>query len=363
MSVLRDQLPEQVVATGWDPTRDDPEVPKFTRNGNEVWKVMTGYRGVGRLNDQLVRGRGFLVANYHWWLSFARNLYTGGVYGPMAQALAANGAWNDFPDNDDSSWYETCRVYGKWLMHNWSRKPLPGAGEGFVEIELSAIADEAVADDVAGDGKGWFDEGSEKDLSQMDFNSKKIDGIPVRFARKGDTARCVMFRAGSTESREIQVGRRLGSLIVLHAANLPPQKAIELQEVLEGDPERGLELIVFNVTYADGTSARFSVNYGWNVLNWRSDPVSYGGKRLYNNRYATFPGVFGKYLPDARSFWEGHTGEALKKKYPSDITIYQYEWPNPSPEKEIDSVEIRGQGAPHVSYALLAVTGRTVKSY
>jgi len=78
MSVLRDQLPKQVVPTGWDPTRDDPEVPKFTRNGNEVWKVTTGYRGVGRLNDQHVRGRGFFVANYHWWLSFARNLYTGG---------------------------------------------------------------------------------------------------------------------------------------------------------------------------------------------------------------------------------------------------------------------------------------------
>ena len=361
MSVLRDHLPKQLVASGWDPTRDDPEVPKFARNGNEVWKVTTGYRGVGRLNDQYVRGRGFLIANYHWWLSFARNLYTGGVYGPMAQALVANAAWNDFPDNDNSSWSEYCRVYGKWLMHNWSRKPLPGAGDGFVEIDISAIADESVTDDVAGDGKGWFDDGSEKDLSHMDFTSKEIDGIPVRFAGKGNIPYCAMFPAGRADSREIQVGCKLGSLIVLHAANLPPQKAIELQEVLKGDPEHGLELIVFSVKYADGTSASFSVNYGWNVLNWRSDPASYGGKKLYNNSYATFPGVFGKYLPDARSFWEGHTGEALKKKYSPDIAVYQYEWPNPSPERRIDSIEMRSKGVPNVSYALLALTGRTAK--
>jgi len=238
---------------------------------------------VGRLNDQHVRGRGFFVANYHWWLSFARNLYTGGSYGPMAQALLANAAWNDFPDNDNSSWSEYSRIYGKWLMHNWSRKPLPGAGSGFVELDISPIANEAVTDDVAGDGKGWFDDGLERDLSHMDFAAEAIDGIPVRFARRGGIPYCAMFPAGSTDRRRIHVRRKLGSLIVLHAANLPPRKAIELREVLKDDPEYGLELVVFTVNYADGTSTSFSANYGWNVLHWQGDPVGYGGKRLYNN--------------------------------------------------------------------------------
>ena len=360
-ALLRDQqVPKQIVLSGWDPTRDDPEVPNFARNGNEVWKVITGYRGVGRLNDQYVRARGFFVPNYHWWLSFARNLYTGPVYGIMAQALSANAAWNDFPDNDNSSWSEYCRIYGKWLMHNWSRKPLPGAGDGFVEIDISAIVNEGVTDTVAGDGHGWFDEGPRKDLSHMDFSLTQIDGIPSRFARRGGVAHCTMFPAGSTARREIDVGRKLGSLILLHAAHLPPQRAIELQKIFEDDPEVGLELIVFRVHYADATNTRFSVNYGWNVLHWRHDPVSYRDKRLYNNRYATFPGVFGKHLPNARSFWEGHTSEALEKKYPFDISIYQYEWPNPAPEKEIVSIEIQGQGVPEISYALLALTGRTI---
>jgi len=246
-------------------------------------------------------------------------------------------------------------------MHNWSRKPLPGAGSGFVELGISAIANEAVTDDVASDGKGWFDDGPERDLSHMDFAAEAIDGIPVRFARRGGIPYCAMFRAGSTERRQIEVGRQLGSLIVLHAASLPPEKAMELQEVFKGDPEHGIELMMFTVHYADGTSTSFSVNYGWNVLHWRSDPVGYGGKRLYNNSYPDFPGVFAKYLPDARSFWEGHTGEALKRKYPPDIAIYQYEWPNPSPERRIDSIEMRSRGVPNVSYALLAVTGRTAK--
>ena len=361
MSALRDRLPKQIVLTGWDPTRDDPEIPKLTRNGNEVWKVMTGYRGVGRLNDHRVKARGMLVAHYHWWLSFARNLYTGAPYGPMAQALIANAAWNDFPDNDNSSWSEYCRVYGKWLMHNWSRTPLPGAGSGFVELDISTIANEPVTDGAAGDGKGWFDEGPDRDLSLMDFSAKRIDGIPTRFVRKRNAPRCAMFPAGRTGFCEIRVGRKLGSLILLHTAHLPPQNAIELQRILERDPEQGLELVVFTVHYADGSRASFTANYGWNVLNWRISPVCYNGKKLYHSRYATFPGTFSKYLPDARAFWEGHTGEALRREYPPDIAIHQYEWPNPSPEKEIEVIEIKSLGVPNISYALLAVTGRTVR--
>ena len=362
MVALRDQLPRQIVVTGWDPPRDDPEIPKFRRNGNEVWKVTTGYRGVSRLNEQHAQGRGFLIANYHWWLPFARNLYTGGVYGIMAQALVANAAWNEFPDNDNSSWSEYCRVYGKWLMHNWSRKPLPAAGSGFVAIDLADIADEPVRDEQAGDGTGWFDQGPDRDLSHMDFNIRAIDGIPVRFARKEGTPCCALFRAGQTDRRRVRVGARLGSLILLHAASLPPRQAIELKQVLESDPEQGPELVVYTVRYQDGTRNRFAVNYGWNVLHWLSDPTRFGGRRLFNNTYATLPGVFAKYLPDARSLWDGHTEEALNRKYPPDIAIYQYEWPNPAPGKTIESIEISSQNVPHISYALLAVTGRTVRN-
>jgi len=134
-----------------------------------------------------------------------------------------------------------------------------------------------------------------------------------------------------------------------------------MQKILEDDPEQGLELVAFTAHYADGSHASFSANYGWNVLNWWISPVSYRGKKLYHSRYATLPGTFSKYLPDARSLWEGHTGEALKREYPPDIAIHQYEWPNPSPEKRIDAIEIKSQGVPNISYALLAVTGRTVR--
>ena len=360
--LLTDQgLPRQVVLSGWDPPRDHPAIEGFAEGGHDVWKVMTGYRGIGRLNDQHAAARGLLVANYHWWLSAARNLYTGGSYGPMAQALVANAAWNDFPDNDNSTWSEYCRVYGKWLMHNWSRRPLRGCGDGFIEVDISAIANEAVTDDAAGDGAGWFDDGPQLDLSHMDFASGGIDGIPVRFARRQNTPHCSVFAPGSPEARRVHIGKRLGSLIILHAADLPPERAIELQGLFKGDPEHGLTLIVYTVDYADGTSARFTASYGWNVLHWRNDPTSYGGKRLHHNYYVTLPGAFSRYLPDARSFWEGHTGEALKRRMPPDIAIYQYEWANPSPEKTIDSIEVRARGVPAISYALLAATGRTVR--
>jgi len=359
---IRDQLPKEVIIANWSGALQDAAIPRFTKNGHEVWKIRTGYH-ISRLNDEQVRSAGLLVCTYHWWLSFSRHLYSGSSYGLAAQALMANAAWNSFPDNDDSSWSEYCRVYGKFLMHNWSRKPLPGAGGGFVPVDISAIADQPVSDNAAGDGQGWFDGGPEHDLANMDFSTKEIEGVPVAFARKNGEPHCALFKAGATNSSAIKINARLGSLILLHAADLPPEKcsAFQVSEMYP-DPAGGLELASYRVNYADGTSSEFTVNYGWNILHWQNSPEKLGaGGERNSDGSSTVPGVFAKYLPDARSFWEGHTREALKRRRSADIAIYQFEWPNPSPEKSIASVEIKNKGVPHISYALLAITGRTVK--
>jgi hypothetical protein len=284
---------------------------------------------------------------YNWWLTITRAA-SAGAYSPMGQALYSNAVWNLFPDQDNTSWMKYTKIYGNWLMRNWSRKPLPGAGKGFFTIDISEVVNDVVTDREKGDGKGWFDMGPEKDLSGFDFNKKTINGIPVRFAKKNGVASFIKFNKLKKEQAKIKINRKLGSLIVLQAANIDAgdYKGYERFRNRKNykDPLRGLPIAEFTVRYSDGTDAKFYARLGWNLSRWNYDPMFYWD-------------VFAKYVLDARSLAEGKTKHAVDKNLPDDIALYQYEWPNPNPSKTVQSVTVNGLGK-YVSYGILALTAR-----
>ena len=333
---IRTEIPRDIVMCHWS-TLDTRRIPQFKKEGFENWKLSTAYQE-DRTGENMTHGYGFAVCTYHWWLNINR-CETNNLYGLMAQAIYLNNCWNQLPANDREVWRETAKVYGTHLMRNWSRKPIPAAGNGFFTVDLRDVAMTPVS------GKGsWFDCGKDNDLSQMDFKNDKIAGIPVDFAMKDGKNTCIRLDKTHPETT-MTINQKAASLILLHAANVPPKDLDAFRNRKNNnDPLTGKTAAVYVVSYEDNTTAEFTANYGWNVGQWQIDPT------LQRD-------IFGLYIADSRYLWSGKTERANRLNQSNDIAIYQYEWVNPYPGKNIKSLRLKAPD-PLISYALLAVTGR-----
>ncbi len=337
-SEILNQIPKNVIMCHWS-NLDFPSINKFSKLGFDNWKFLTAY-SESRVGEKDVKGYAFNVCTYHWWLSKTR-CPSNSNYGLMAQALFLNNCWNSLPNDGSSIWRKNTRIYGNLLMRNWSRKPLLHAGKNLYTLDLSAIANTSVTGN-----KGWFGEGKNLDLSRVDFKVKQLAGIPVEFARVKDKVQCYILSHKS--SGVITLEKKVASLILLHAAHLDPKKAKNYWNYkYYKDPLEGKKIVKYTVSYTDGSKSIFTINYGWNISEWRIDPLS---KKE----------VFSKYLANARFVWEGQTPYAAQNNIGSDIAIYQYEWVNPFPGKTIQSISITAL-EPYVSYALLAISAREIK--
>ena len=65
-----------------------------------------------------------------------------------------------------------------------------------------------------------------------------------------------------------------------------------------------------------------------------------------------------RYLPDSRWMCTGKTAVGRAKNWPDNIFLYQYEWQNPIPEKNIIEIKLRRTTA-LADYALLAPVSYT----
>jgi len=345
-ALIRDKLPKDIVVAHWS-ILDYPSIPRFKELGIENWKIDTGYK-VDRLNEDLIKGRGFGVYTYNWHLSITRG-NTGPFYGPVAQAIYANACWNIFPDHNDSTWRKYEKIYGNFLMHNWSRKPLLNASKEIKIIDISSAVNTPVYDK---DGNGWFELGEKSDLSLMDFKTKEVEGIPVKFVFKNDIPMCIKLK-NKDDTAQIKVRDKLASLILLHVSHIDPKdiSAFRDRKNYKDNPQ-GLPIVKYTIKYKDGTSTDFTANLGWNISLWKINPMS-------------IIDIFGKYVVDARSIWEGYTKEAKEKNLPEDIVIYQYEWVNPYPERGIEDIILEKlevePACKFVSYALLSLSARGVR--
>jgi hypothetical protein len=338
--ILND-IPRDVIMGHWV-TYDRRVFDKFSKMGFDNWKILTGYQE-GRTSENLIKGCGFGVYTYHWWLGKTR-CEGNSSYGLMAQALLLNNYWNELPDDGSEVWRKHTKIYGTQIMRNWSRKPLVHAGREISTVDLTQVVNKTVAGE-----NGWFKQGSEYDLSEMDFTADKIAGIPVKFAKINDKAGCLLLNAAEQKNAIIKLDRKTASLILLHAAHLDKKDSKTFWDRKNyGDPMEGKKIVKYAVDYADGTTAEFSINYGWNIGEWLIEP---------NSKVD----VFAKYVADSRYIWEGKTAHAQTKNIDNDIAVYQYEWVNPFPEKTVSSLKPESADK-HISYALLAVSSRETKN-
>lgn len=336
--ILKD-IPRDVIMCHWS-SRDMPAIKKFKKMGFDNWKFATSYQE-SIVGEENTKGYCFNICTYNWWLSRNR-CKSNGAYGLMAQAMFANNCWNSLPNDGSSAWQKNVRLYGNFLMRNWSRKPLLHASREIHAIDLKEVANKPLVG-----AHSLFDEGADFDLSRMDLKAKKIAGIPVRFAVKGGVAQGIVLN-GEIEKVTIPLSKKVGSIILLHGAHLKKNSAKAFwRRLYYKDPLKGKNIAEYTVNYDDGTQSRFKILYGWNISEWRIDPLKLSD-------------IFAKYIADSRSLWEGKTPHAVNSHLPNDIALYQYEWVNPYPNKKIDNIMLK-KTEPYMAYALLAASFRGVK--
>ncbi len=116
---------------------------------------------------------------------------------------------------------------------------------------------------------------------------------------------------------EIKVGRKCEALIFKHTAT----------EKLTRIPWGPLDLIGnYEISYADGTKAVIPVEYGNQIGHWKRRQ-----NEPFKGEYYRHNGYFATYFTDGiESMLDDGT----------PVTVYRYEWRNPSPDKVIEKVTL-----------------------
>jgi hypothetical protein len=163
---------------------------------------------------------------------------------------------------------------------------------------------------------------------------REVGFIPTRLAAQGRD--CVVLRKGS-EAVTLPVRGRYASLVFLHTAFVhdPKDPAIAGAKVRRW--MYGWPCGEYVVHWDDGTHAVLPVRLTYNIK--RLDTSS-------ENR-ATNDNRFVWSVPDAAG---------------DPVHLYQWEWANPKPDRDIVRVAARHDGELDVSLILLALSGRSVRA-
>jgi len=147
-----------------------------------------------------------------------------------------------------------------------------------IYIDLAQAANRALADEVAGDGKGgWTDQGPDLDLRNMPTGDRVIGGVPFRIAGGPKAVVAVQGTPlpDSDVVREvtIPVGRKMEILYILHAAAFLGPEWKMCHEVI--------------LNYQDGTTVSCQAwPFPDTVVDWQSEPVRDFGE-FQDNPYTT----------------------------------------------------------------------------
>jgi hypothetical protein len=173
-------------------------------------------------------------------------------------------------------------------------------------IDLTPYANRSLADDVAEDGKGsWNDQGAACDLRALPTGRQNFQGIPFLIGE--GPLNCILLanqrKGGDTLPREVALplGYAVEGLYFLHTSAWTAAD--------------GTEILSYRVEYADGTAISVPVRGGVSIYDWI-------GPKPFLNETGT----------RSATAWTGSCGN-----FPV-IAVYRMLWVNPRPEAVVQRV-------------------------
>jgi outer membrane protein assembly factor BamB len=200
-----------------------------------------------------------------------------------------------------------------------SRPLLDPAALTFQAVDLAAVANRALRDDLADDGKGgWTDQGPEADLRSLATGRQLYQGVPFAILEEPNSV--VALRSvhlpqspDLPERVTLAVGRRADAVYFLHDVSWAKE---------------GVELFRYVIRYDDGPAVELPIVGGLHIWDWTQ------------GLEARFPRAFKGLRPSVATTLRG-------ERFPH-LNVYLLEWVNPHPDKSIATIDFvaAGRGVP-----------------
>ena len=202
-------------------------------------------------------------------------------------------------------------------------------GLAYRQIDLTAFADRALADETPDDGKGgWTDQGASADLRTFPTGEQNFQGVPFLISKFPKS--CIVLASGARPFPEllpnevtIPVGFPVEGLYFLHSC------------AYSGS---GMPVGLYQVQYADGTVTDIPLVSDVNIRDWASPPGPFLRERGTSSAVA----------------WTGSCPMF------SQIGIYRLLWVNPKPEVAVKALRFANPARSAVP-VLLGLTAAVAK--
>ena len=187
-------------------------------------------------------------------------------------------------------------------------------------IDLSAYANRAFADDAADDGKGgWTDQGPTADLHDFPTGNRDFRGVPFTIgsplrASAGTGAKAIIVLASDSKP---------GKDKMPWDVTIPVGQPVEGFCFLHSVAYTGGQAGVYQVQYADGTTAEISLKINENIRDWTDRNTEEFAHEKGTKSYIAWTGTC---------------------KMFGQIGVYMMRWVNPRPEVSVVAVRFSNPG-------------------
>ena len=352
--ILKD-LPRDIILSPWS-SAGYPPLKKWHEMGFDVIKGATGYKVVSVFDD-ISTGHMLAYFSRDMWMTFnCVRMSSHNYYNHLSTYLYAANAWNNDltlkPRNQDEKNNLKTTVqkrgeanklkflfkYGNALTYFYSHKRFPTETDKFQEIDISKYCNTNLAN--------CFKAGEMNDLSGLKLGSQIIAGIPTKIGNK-------IIVLQNNDIKNIEISKKASSILFLYAAYLAPKKEKDFINRIRNNPVFSVKtkrspIAYYLIKYEDGSTAKVTMNYGFNVGALRPPLHS---RYTYDIRYVLRAADKNQDWPEVRD---------CRDCSPGAPAVYQYEWVNPYPNKKIVSMDFISMKS-EVIPALVALTLRKVK--
>ena len=318
-----DKLPKDIVILHWSSPDDIPKW--FARKGFTTWMNPTGVRPIPEGLEAYVDGYG--KGMYSFGDSRKMPSEVRGTTNMYTLYQAANHAWN--LSRDRRVGWENLVESGRLVAvrNLFAVQPNPRAGETLRPLDFRAQMNQSFT--------GFLKQAKPEVYAEHDrpvvlqSGTREIGFVPTQFGPE-DGNNCIVTKKGDPKV-SLPIDGRFSSLVFLHTAHLHSRDGIKSTTYREWP--YGFPCGDYVVHYEDGTESELPLRFEYNIRRFDVPSIN---RATNDNRYI-------------------HT---LKGPDGADAHLFQWEWVNPWPDKEIVCVDVRHDNKLDVSLVLLAVSGR-----
>lgn len=314
-----DRFPKDIIITPWG-NSPDITASYFMGKGFEIWGNATSFWTYGETVKSKVKGMGFSTYNLGTdWMLF-RKTANFSIYEIF---MGADNAWNILREKEPSLMGEIASGKLPALREMYALKPNISASPQITAVDIQKYMNRSLEEELSKKVQDHV----------LSVGKQDVGNIPMMISNKKEN--CIILEKGKPVS--IPIEQNCASIIFLHTVNANELKAKEFDNKAHWrNWPYGYILGNYILHYNDGTKEKLPVRLCWNIGVANANPLY---RTTNDNRYI---------MP-------------LKTEDGSYRFLYQWECPNPYPDKKIMQITYEDNGEFNLPVILVAISCRASK--